>query len=306
MGTCKFKGDVTIKDSNGEVIEVLKNCILQDGAFYDANTGKILSSVHTGTGVYDSAYWDKNYWRDENGNPVGEFIYKAKPKEQAVIVIPSGGGPDPGPGPSPSYPPKPPFLIYNQPQPTFNSDLKKINKYSYYFGLDSFKAKNVTNGYNSCFISKSIYLDTIKKEDYIELEAKYNIDDTSSIEFYIIDGEVEIPILPLGDLDVKNEKIFFGLNTRFTVDETANILIKQNDKITNYTLYDILNPSNIDTSLNYNISYTPITSYKYHPNNSSIKIKVIIRNYVLQETAPYVSLLKIRKYGGDALWTSTI
>ena len=27
---------------------------------------------------------------DENGNPVGEFIYKAKPKEQAVIVIPSG------------------------------------------------------------------------------------------------------------------------------------------------------------------------------------------------------------------------
>lgn len=295
--TSNFKGDVTIKDDKGNVIEVIKNAILQDGAFYDPDTGEILSSVHTGIGVYDESMWDKEYYRDENGVAQGVFIYKGS------TSAPSGGG-----GGNPPTPPPcpPPFVEFNKPVPTFESDLKKINKYSYYFGIDNLKVKNVKINETCCFISKTIYLESIEEEDYIELDANYYIDDISSIEFYIIDGENEIPILPINDTKVMNEKVFFGLSTRFIVDDSNEVIIKQDSKITTYTLNDVLYPTTIDTSLNYNITYTPKTSYKYKPLNNNIKVKVIIRTYGVQEYIPYVKSIKIRKYGGSALWSQTI
>lgn len=292
------KGIVYVYDEYGNKTKTYDHIALVDGAFYNEQ-GEILNSAYTGNGVYNTQTEYTYTWsRNAQGIMVGVFKKIPKPTPEP-INIPTReveyyeGDP---------IPDIPPFIYFDVPIPTFYADLNKINKYTYFLGIDELTIKNNTNNNTSCFISKNITLNKVKA---IQLEANYFCDDNSSIEFYIVDGTNEIPILPINETIVQNEKIFLNLPTRFQIDETKDILIKEKNNITKYTLSDYKN-NLLDMSKEYNISYSPITNYFYKPYNNTIKIKVIIRNYVLNEMLPFIKDLKIRMYGEDNLWNMNI
>lgn len=286
------EGTAVIKNPDGSIKDTFPTYI-KDGAMYDKETGKIVSSSHGPQGMYgDPESYDK-HWDPETAT--GTWVEKEKPKKK-----PSGGG---GGGGGYSPPPKPSFISFNEPVPTFKSDLKKVNKFTYFSGIDSIEAKRLETNPEVCFISKSVSIGTLKDNEYIELDAKYYCDDASTIEFYIIDGEREIPILPVGDSIIQNEKIFFNMDTRFPIDKEKPVLIKQGVRATNLS-FNEANTKATDSKMEnaYNITYTPKTSHKYKPFNQVIKIKVIIRSYEINKYSPYIKSMKIRKYGGNTLW----
>lgn len=199
-------------------------------------------------------------------------------------------------------PPPPPFIPFNEQPPTFSSDLKKVNKYSYFFGLDKLAVNNVTVNPNCCFVSQEIALGEITEDGYIQLEADFSNENNSAIEFYIVDGSNEVAILPVNQNLVLNEKIFFGLSTRFNVDVSKGYEIKKNGTIIDITLEKAMQ----STDALYTITYTPTTTHNYKPINSSIKIKVVLRLYDKEANAPYITKMKIRKFGGGTLWKQDI
>lgn len=178
--------------------------------------------------------------------------------------------------------------------------------YSYYFGLQDFKL-SYNNYDSSCgFISEDI---DVMPNTYISLSATYYINDYSNIEFYIIDGINEYPIMPIDDETIQHEKIFFKQPLRF---KTAKATIYDQDNNSIYTGSDIQGAiDNLDLSKQvYTISYSPlITAYTssnntlkkydnahYHlTKNSSIKIKAILRLYNKISMPPYITKLCIAK-----------
>ena len=290
-----------ILDKNGNIQKRYDGPVV-DGVLYDEN-GNIINSGYTGNGVINIDDYTVEYGRNEANVLIAIYKPKIKP-EQKKEQLPTPTIINP-----PSYDPEtenppiiPPFIYFDLPVPTFYSDLKKQNKYSYFFGLDELKIMNNAINPYCCFVSKAITLNNVKT---IALEADYFCDDNSSIEFYIIDGTNTIPIIPFNETLIKNEKLFINLPTRFTIDETQPILIKEKSKITSYTLSDYKN-NIIDMSKDFNITYTPVCNYYYQPYNNTIKLKIILRNYELEDIAPYIKTVKIRMYGEDNLWNMNI
>lgn len=198
--------------------------------------------------------------------------------------------------------PPPPFIPFNEQPPTFSSDLKKVNKYSYFFGLDKLLIKNATANQNCCFISQELSLGEITQDGYIQLEAEFSNENNSAIEFYIVDGSKEVPILPVGQSFVLNEKIFFGLNTRFAVNDSKGYEIKRNGIIVDITLDKAIQ----STDALYTVTYTTVTSFNYKPINNSVKIKTVLRIYDKNANSPDITKMKIRKFGGGTLWKQDI
>lgn len=281
-----------IYNEKGELVSRVE-VILKDGACYNKDTGQIMSDKHLnelGGGTHNQVDWIKD-WKD------GESYWRPVPRPNR----PSGGGSSGGSGGGwyPSTPPPPPFIEFDEPMPTFNSDLKKLNKYTYFFGIDDMQLRHVSLNPTCCFISKSIELGTLDEGEYIELDASYSADENSSIEFYIIDGTNEIPIVPIKDTLIKNEKVFTGYETRFKVDKSKQVIVKRDGVTTNVSLDEALL-----NNQNYVLTYTPDGGYQYKPFHTTIKVKIIIRNYKLENYAPCVlGGMKIRKYAKGGLWT---
>lgn len=195
-----------------------------------------------------------------------------------------------------------PITKFDQPMPTFSDDIQNVYKFSYYFGLDKVQASVKNINQNVCFISQDITIGELKEGEYIQLDAKYITNESSSIEFYILDaGRVE-PILSISDKKIFNEKIFYNLRPRFAIDLDKEINIKKNGMSTNITIDQAIKSNN---GL-YTISYSPVNAYNYAPISTTIKVKVIIRLYDKTAAVPYITKMKIRKYGGNALWKDDI
>jgi hypothetical protein len=278
------KNDITIYNSNGSVSTHVDGYVLNGHSYNDQ--GQRLFSYGDGGGVYDVT--SKQYKTDIHGDDYA-YTSSATLREQAAPVYYY----------EPVYysPPPPPFISWNENPPTFSSDLKKVNKYSYFFGVDKLTIAHAEINQNCCFISKEISLGDITN-CYLQLEADCDISSDSSIEFYIIDGGIEHPIVPVKDILVSNEKIFCGLNTRFPIDSTKDISIKKDGNLIDVTIAKAIQSSD---GL-YTVTYTPVNSYNYKPINSVVKIKIILRLYNKSYDAPYISKMKIRKFGGGTLW----
>lgn len=282
-----------IYDEDGNLVERVE-VILKDGACYNKDTGQIMSDNHlnqNGGGTHNVVAWKKE-WKN------GESYWVPIPVQSNGTT---GGGSSGGGGGGGGYypPPPPPFIEFNEPMPTFKSELKKLNKFTYYFGIDDIQLRHVSLNPTCCFISRSIELGELSQDDYIELDARYSIDAYSSVEFYIIDGTNEIPIVPIKDKLIQNEKVFNGYPTRFKVDKTKPVIVKREGVTTNVTLEDAL-----ANNQNYVITYTPDGGYQYKPFHNAIKVKIIIRNERLENYAPCVmNGIKIRKYAKGGLWT---
>lgn len=167
--------------------------------------------------------------------------------------------------------------------------------YNYKLGINAIDIKSMKPKDSSGFITKAI---TIGNVDHIELSATV-VNGNASMEYYIIDGTKETPILPQEETWVK-EKLFYGLSTRFNVNPDEDITIYVNGEKSDYTLAD---KDSFDYKNNeYYIIYTPIeAAHKYSPSNSEIKIKVIER--ILTNCTPTgVKDITIIKIGSDSIY----
>lgn len=188
---------------------------------------------------------------------------------------------------------KEPEFVYVPPPQKLVS--KTATRYFYTFGIDDVQIGTRKINPNCAMVTKEIKLNNTET---IEIDAIHKINDNTSIEYSIIDGDKEVPILPIDEERVINERIFFGLPLRFTVDESKNFVIKKDGKEINISIDDAIN-SNDGI---YTITYTPLNAHQYKPSNSTIRLKFVLRTYNEFATPPYISYVAIRNYGGDSLW----
>lgn len=181
---------------------------------------------------------------------------------------------------------------YDSTVPEYKQQLVHCRRYT--FGIDSVKAVSSSPNNNNGFISKEIDLHQCS---YIELSAKTGGE--GNIEYSIIDGTQETPILPVEQTIVVKEKLFFGLGTRFEPDKTRPITIYKDGKETSIP-FEQLGSLNADGA--YSISYTPVkSSHIYYPQNQNIKIKVVQR--CENGTPATINDLVILRHGGGNIWS---
>lgn len=183
---------------------------------------------------------------------------------------------------------------------SFNKDnVVEKSMYNYMFGIDSIEIKNIDQQQDSCFISESINISNLSDKEYIQIHTEEVIDDNTCIEYSILDGDIEIPVLPFGTKKVKNEKIFNALPLRFNQDYSLTVIIKKDGVTTDISLDD----AKTQVLSRFSVDYFPQENYNYKPINSNIKIKAVIRNYSNETNNSYIKAIKVRKYGGDVPWT---
>ena len=176
-------------------------------------------------------------------------------------------------------------------------DTNKNVYYYYLFGLDKISIQFVEPSNKSCFISKDIKIESLKENEYLSLQAEY-LCEKGNIEFYIIDGTNEIPILPEGETTVIEEQVFYKVATRFTIDDITSIKMYKDSIPSKTSLNEAINNNEEGYTVTYKPkSATTITSIL----NDTIKVKAIIRNYD-SNYIPYIKSIQVKKYGGDALW----
>lgn len=168
--------------------------------------------------------------------------------------------------------------------------------YDYAFGINKIDLKETKAKKVSGFISRELEINNV---DYIEISSDVS-SKNCSIEYSIIDGIKEIPILPIEDTIVFREKLFYGLDTRFLPNLNKNITIYKNGEVTNLTYEDIKSINFNDGE--YSITYYPIKdSHKHMPTNKTIKVKIIERCLKKQIPAIVKSVV-ILKYGDKNTW----
>lgn len=176
----------------------------------------------------------------------------------------------------------------------------RAKKFSYHFGIDTLNFSQISVNENMCFISEDIEMGDLKEDEYIQLTSEFDTGENGSIEYYIIDGSEPKPILPANTEVVIDEKIFFGLRTRFSIDTDSEVIIKKNGAPIDITLEQAIN-SNED---GYTVSYTPIDAHNIRVKNYIVKVKAILRTYNKNSEAPHIKNIAIRKYGRSSLWKS--
>lgn len=174
-------------------------------------------------------------------------------------------------------------------------DQKKF--YYYLFGLDKISIEYVDIEESSCFVSKDIKVDNLKEDEYIALEADYSCEE-GNIEFYIIDGTTEIPILPESQKNVLHEKIFYKTPTMFTIDDISSIKIYDNRVPSKVNINNAMN----STDERFTVSYKPKNATTIETlMNNTIQVKAVIRTYN-KNYIPYIKSIQIKKYGRSSLW----
>lgn len=188
--------------------------------------------------------------------------------------------------------------LYNAFATASDVDVTTENKIAYFFGIDSvlmqYRAPDTMSG----IVFHSIPLGRCS---YVQLSADIVLNDKSSVELYVIDGTKETPILPIESTRVINEKLFFNLPTRFTVNTKCDIEIKKDGQVIKRTI-EGLESLDLQSGL-YTISYTPLNAHNYFPENETISIKAIQRLYDPSVDPPYIRNLLVHKYGGGLTWT---
>lgn len=180
-----------------------------------------------------------------------------------------------------------------------------VTKYMYIFGIDNITVGLLDFNEDCYFLSDSINTGKLGVEDYLQIYTEDNIGEFSSIEYYIVDGDVEVPLLPVTEKYVYNERVFPENDLRFTVDGDLYALgimkVKRDGLAIDSTLENIIT----QYDAKYSVSYQPtLDCYNYTPINDSIRIKAIIRIYgSTVDTIPYIKSINVRKYGGSTLWT---
>lgn len=179
------------------------------------------------------------------------------------------------------------------------SDVIEKNMYTYMFGIDSIEIKYIEQEKDSCFISEPININKLKDGEYIQLHTEQVLSETCTVEYSLLDGDIEIDILPYGQDFIKNEKLFAALPLRFLGHESETYTIKKDGMISDISLDD----AKLQVLSRFSVDYFPEEKYNYTAINNNIRVKAVIRKYSNQIDSSYIKNIKIRKYGGDTPWT---
>lgn len=263
-----------------------------NGVTYTANGERI---VNGGNGNQNGLIPGKDdIERNTKNGTTTIWYYQAPPPsehhEYNDWYYPVPSEPDYDPAPS-----QPIYETFTVPRPTFNSDLQRAHRFIYFLGLDKLEAKYVAQEKNCIRIMKDI---DVTSAEWIELDVDDYIPDKASIEYYIIDGEKEVPILPNNRKEMKDEKLFPNISTLFEV-KGDNYVIKKDGDIVPSKLDEIKN--NRDAI--YSITYSVDGQNRYKPTSNKVKIKVILRTYDDTSDAPYIKNINVKIFGGEGtLW----
>lgn len=162
---------------------------------------------------------------------------------------------------------------------------KTYRYFTDYFGLNAFSAGNKSPEETSGVLTDSLSIATSVP---LKLKADIYQPNYTSIEFSIIDGTKEIPIVPVDVKSVQHEKLFFGLDNRMT---GTNLVYYKNFQVidANASKSDIFKENVL-----YTVSYTPDDTYhSYTPTHDTIRIKIIFRIYKNDAILPEVTNLRI-------------
>lgn len=176
------------------------------------------------------------------------------------------------------------------------TEIDATNKtfYYYLFGIDNLSVELIKAEESSAFVSKPVQIDAINENENLTLETS----DYGFIEYYILDGTKEIPILPEGVTKVRGEKIFYKTPTRFIINPEEDVIVYMNGNKTSLTLQEA-NEKN-DKNILYTVDYTPVLESIDNIINKEIKVKAIIRNYNNNDSL--IKKISIKKNGGGKLW----
>lgn len=182
-----------------------------------------------------------------------------------------------------------------------NDDNLLIDKKKYYyylFGLNDIEISFAKKEKVSCFVSKEFKIDKLKDNEYIALTADYSCVN-GNIEFYILDGSNEIPILPEDENKINHEKIFFKIPTLFSVNDINQVQLFEDGIPSKISLNEAIN-SNKES---FTVSYVPKDGKNIGKlTNENIKVKAILRSY--KEDIAFIKNIKVKKYGGGSVWTT--
>nr|DAS34031.1 MAG TPA: hypothetical protein [Caudoviricetes sp.] len=184
---------------------------------------------------------------------------------------------------------------------------------SYDFGINNIKFSYHNATDVSGLISNFIVIDNC---DYLTLLTslkEQSKDEQYSLEFYLLDNNKEIPILPYNQTQVLYEKMFYNLETRFKINKNYQITVheKTKDGLTLYNTYanydeyltgtNSLNNMLKDKSKELVISYVPVDAKRVKPTNNRIAIKLIKRIYAGKNPLKIDNII-LNAHGGKLNW----
>lgn len=169
----------------------------------------------------------------------------------------------------------------------------------YKLGINSVDIRETKPKEVSAFISNEV---TIGNCSYIKLKTKTS-SGTASVEYSVIDGTTEKPILPVDETMVIRERIFPGLPLRFTVKPDTTIYIYKNGSATTLKYAD-LTDSLLRSSDVYTASYMPAENDAHivYPVSTKVRVKAVQR-YDSKHLPAVIKDIAIQRYGGNQLWT---
>lgn len=174
-------------------------------------------------------------------------------------------------------------------------------KAQYVFGFKNLRIYTKINDKVSGTISKDI---DVSNCTYITINCQIENKDNGSIELSILDGDKETSILPQDIKKVIKEKLFFNMGTRFQIDNVnAESPVLYEDNVESTKKYLDLTADDFENH-EYALTYTAAgDNNKYTPENNTINIKLIIRQYDAELEAIKITKCVINKFGGTLEWT---
>lgn len=186
---------------------------------------------------------------------------------------------------------------FNFARDSFSSNLY-TEKAEYKLGIANLEFKTVNYFKDTAIVTKPV---DVSECSYITLAVKESEGYNSFVEYSIIDGiDDEIPILPEGRKEVTGEKLFYGLPTRFIVDNSQKQPILYEDGKVSNKDYNLLTHEDF-LNYEYRLDYWPDgeSINKYFPKNDSISLKIVIRNYTDTFSPVYISDIGLNLYGSS-------
>lgn len=171
------------------------------------------------------------------------------------------------------------------------------DKARYFFGLKGLRFGNRKYAKNSGICSEPVEVDN----ELVSILADIDYGKNSSVEFYIVDGISEYPVLAEGENRISHEKLFYGLPTRFDIDNSKAFRIYKNGTEVDVD-YRSLSFEEL-TDNDYTISYVPLDpDIMFLPNNKQVSVKVIIRCFGDDFIPAKVSRLALKKTRREETW----
>lgn len=144
----------------------------------------------------------------------------------------------------------------------------------FHFGVSDITLSKEVAEHSACFISRQMKING----DYLSLDLTYYGGSSTSVEVSILIGGKEFPIMPKGDTYIRNEKIFYGMPTRFPVDETKGMTVYYKGEMVSKTFEE----AQADSLEGYSVSYYPVdiddAKTLYVRDQSYVVPKYVLRN----------------------------